>query len=192
MTTEAPAARHLLNEADVLAPRRSRRSDGILPSRQHTTANPTSYHERGDAVDLTHDPAAGIDCAAIAERIRQRAIAGLEKRAVELIHNRRIATEARGWAWRPYDGKNPHTTHLHVSIRHSRRGSLARWFDELTPDDEDLTMTPENANALRQIIREEVQAGVRTILGKDIDGKDADPTHYALNDLRRDVAQDDR
>ncbi|MBY0294758.1 MAG: hypothetical protein K2X71_01790 [Methylobacterium sp.] len=34
-----------------------------------------------------------------------------------VISNRRIASAKADWAWRPYDGSNPHTKHCHVSVK---------------------------------------------------------------------------
>jgi LAS superfamily LD-carboxypeptidase LdcB len=58
-----PAAIAVLRQATALVPKRKKASDGLLPSAAHIKANPNSDHNTGLAVDLTHDPKAGIDCA---------------------------------------------------------------------------------------------------------------------------------
>lgn len=130
MVTEAPAARAMLDEASARWPTRSRVSDGILPSAAHTIQNPTSDHERGDAVDLTDDPSSGCDVSAQFERIAANLIAGVERRPTYLIHDRRIFNLSIAPWWRPYHGSNPHTSHGHTSIDHDRRNDVSSWFGE--------------------------------------------------------------
>lgn len=112
----APSAKMLLLQATALWSNRRTDSDGIVPSAAHTAANPTSDHEPGaagycHAVDLSHDPANGCDCAAITEKLR----ASRDPRIKYVIFNRRIFSPST-WEWRPYSGSNPHDKHLHMSI----------------------------------------------------------------------------
>ena len=62
-----PAAIAVLRQATALKPMRNKLSDGLLPSAAHLKASPTSDHNTGYAVDLTHDPKNGIDCVEIFE-----------------------------------------------------------------------------------------------------------------------------
>ena len=127
----APTCKSALAEATRLWPRRSIASDGILPSNAHSIQNPSSDHELGNAFDLTHDPANGCDARVLAEAIRSRR----DGRAKYVIFNKRIWTPAISNQWRPYDGKNPHTSHMHVSIVASARNSTGRWFPNVnTPE----------------------------------------------------------
>lgn len=125
----APACRALLVQATARWPKRSRASDGICPSAAHTSQNPTSDHELGNAVDLTHDPANGCDAHAWAETLRVR-----RDRRVSYIISRGQITASYpvagwpAWAWRPYSGPNPHSTHCHVSIKPESRGDTSPWF----------------------------------------------------------------
>jgi hypothetical protein len=121
--TPAPACTSLLAQATELWPGRSRATDGICPSAAHTKANPKSDHERGEAVDLTHDPANGVDC----QRIVLEMIGRRDGRVKYLIHNRLIYN-APVFLPVPYTGKNPHTSHLHVSIKPGARNDTAPWF----------------------------------------------------------------
>jgi hypothetical protein len=59
----SPAAIAALRQATALKPKRKKASDGLLPSRAHVKQNPNSDHNSGFAVDITHDPVNGIDCA---------------------------------------------------------------------------------------------------------------------------------
>lgn len=118
--TAAPCLKKLLADATARWPRRSRLSDGILPSEQHSQQNPTSDHERGNAGDLTHDPVNGPDINAWLYQLTADA------RVKYAIFNRRI-WRPNGLGWRPYTGRNPHDKHLHVSIYAKSRDDLRPW-----------------------------------------------------------------
>lgn len=125
MVTAAPAAKAALAEASRLWPRRRKASDGILPSAAHTIQNPKSDHERGDAWDLTQDPERGCDAHAQVRAI----VARRDPRVKYAISNRRIWAAARASeGWRPYSGRNPHTSHAHVSLYAARRNDTSAWF----------------------------------------------------------------
>lgn len=136
MTTEAPAARALLDQANQKWPKRDKKSDGILPSKAHTSQNPTSAHELGNAGDVTHDPGSGADMHVQSELLRRRCVAGTEKRAIEIIFNVRICTAARGWVWRRYDGDNPHRTHMHVTLDADHRDDTGPWWGQANQEDD--------------------------------------------------------
>jgi len=61
---------------------------------------------------LTHDPVR-FDAHAFAERLRQ----SRDPRIKYIISNRRIASSKDNWGWRKYGGSNPHSSHIHVSIK---------------------------------------------------------------------------
>lgn len=110
----------LRDEVDRLAPGRDKSSDGVRASPQHTARNPTSDHEPDahgvvHAIDITHDPASGVDTYALAERLRQTR----DRRIKYVISNRRIFAGAAGpspWVWRSYKGASAHDKHLHLSV----------------------------------------------------------------------------
>lgn len=141
----------LRNQINTLSPNRDKSSDGMLASEAHTQANPTSDHEPriGDggigvvtAVDITHDPAHGIDSEKLAEALR----AAKDERIKYIISNRKIASgtgqDHEAWKWRPYTGANPHNHHVHISVKADRTlyDSTAAWVI-------DLNVTPEAAAA---------------------------------------------
>jgi len=66
----SPAAIAVLRQATALFPKRKKLSDGLLPSLAHQKASPNSDHNTGLAVDLTHDPESGIDCAVITQSLQ--------------------------------------------------------------------------------------------------------------------------
>jgi len=133
--TPAPTCKAMLAEATRIAPIRSRASDGICASPQHSGQNPTSDHELGNAADLTHDPARGCDAHTWVEKLRERVLAGTERRVKYIISRRRIFNPAISPAWRNYTGSNPHTKHAHVSILTWARNDVSPWWNPGTPPD---------------------------------------------------------
>jgi hypothetical protein len=118
-----PAALAVLRQATALAPKRKKVSDGLLPSAAHRKANPTSDHNTGLAVDLTHDPAHGIDCAVIFEKLKEDA------RVKYLIFQGKIwSKEKSKLGNRRYTGNNPHNKHLHISIESAMGADTSPWF----------------------------------------------------------------
>lgn len=119
----SPAAVALLRQATALAPKRLKASDGLLPSVAHQKASPNSDHNTGLAVDLTHDPSSGIDCAVIFEKLKE------DKRVEYLIFDSKIWSRAKSKLGnRPYAGSNPHNKHLHVSISADSADDTSPWF----------------------------------------------------------------
>jgi hypothetical protein len=118
-----PAALAVLRQATALKPSRKKASDGLLPSAAHQKQNPTSDHNTGLAVDLTHDPKHGIDCADIFEQLKD------DKRVEYLIFNGKIWSKARAKEGnRKYTGSNQHTKHLHISIKEELSKDTSPWF----------------------------------------------------------------
>ena len=117
------AAIAVLRQATALRPKRKKSSDGLLPSAAHIKQNPTSDHNTGYGVDLTHDPVNGIDCKDIFERLKQ------DERVKYLIHAGVIwSSDRRGEGNRPYDGPNKHMHHLHISIKEGYGDDTSPWF----------------------------------------------------------------
>jgi hypothetical protein len=118
-----PAALAVLRQATALKPSRKKASDGLLPSAAHQKQSPTSDHNTGLAVDLTHDPKHGIDCAEIFEQLKD------DKRVEYLIFNGKIWSKARAKEGnRKYTGSNQHTKHLHISIKEELSKDTSPWF----------------------------------------------------------------
>ena len=115
-----PAAIAVLRQATAIAPSRMKASDGLLPSKAHLAASPNSDHNTGLAVDLTHDPARGIDCQEIYENIQS------DKRVKYLIFKGKIWSAKKGEL--RYTGSNPHNKHLHISINDSCGDDISPWF----------------------------------------------------------------
>jgi hypothetical protein len=118
-----PAAIAVLRQATALKPKRKKASDGLLPSAAHVKQSPNSDHNTGLAVDLTHDPANGIDCKEIFEKLKE------DKRVSYLIFEGKIwSKEKSKLGNRRYTGSNPHNKHLHISIVASGATDTSPWF----------------------------------------------------------------
>ena len=117
-----PAAIAALRQATRLWPKRRRSSDGLLPSAAHVAQNPNSDHNDGYAFDLSHSPEHGVDCNVLFRRWRD------DPRVEYLIWDRKIWSKSRGE--RAYTGPNPHTSHIHVSIKRDGLAHLntKTWF----------------------------------------------------------------
>ena len=121
--TATPAALAVLRQATALKPLRKKASDGLLPSAAHLKASPNSDHNTGLAVDITHDPKAGIDCAVIFEKLKE------DKRVKYLIFKGKIwSKEKSKLGNRRYTGSNHHNSHLHISIESTMGTDTSPWF----------------------------------------------------------------
>jgi hypothetical protein len=115
-----PAAIAALRQATAHFPKRKKASDGLLPSAAHVHQNPNSDHNSGFAVDITHDPAKGIDCTIAYIDLRN------DPRVKYLIFQGRIWSKEKGD--RDYTGSNPHNKHLHISIKEGCGNDTSPWF----------------------------------------------------------------
>jgi peptidoglycan hydrolase-like protein with peptidoglycan-binding domain len=126
----ARALEQLREQINLEHPNRSKKSDGTIGDAAHAASlsdhNPDAFGVVR-ALDVTHDPAHGVDIATLAEQLR----ASRDPRIKYVIANRRIFAGNAGpqpWVWRPYAGSNPHTSHVHVSVRSGTAGDDAyRW-----------------------------------------------------------------
>ena len=118
-----PAAIAVLRQATALKPKRKKASDGLLPSAAHVKQNPNSDHNSGFAVDVTHDPVFGIDCAFAFIKLQG------DKRVKYLIFNGKIWSPEKGN--RDYTGPNKHNHHLHISIKETCGHDTSPWFSWL-------------------------------------------------------------
>lgn len=109
----------LLAQVNTTCPARSKASDGIIGDTAHA-ASVSDHNPDPDgvvhALDLTHDPIHGLD----ATKLGVALINSHDPRIAYLIVNRRIASSTISpWTWRPYNGTDPHTSHLHLSLAHT-------------------------------------------------------------------------
>jgi hypothetical protein len=123
MSKATPAAIAVLRQATALRPKRKKASDGLLPSAAHMKQSPTSDHNTGLAVDLTHDPENGIDSVDIFEKHKE------DKRVKYLIFQGKIwSKEKNKLGNRRYTGSNSHNKHLHISIESTMGTDTSPWF----------------------------------------------------------------
>lgn len=116
-----PSINKLLSEVNEKWPGRDKSSDGTIGDYEHSRSqsehNPVG-HEFGPefgtpgavhAVDITADNPALVGAV-------MRAAIG-DARVWYVIHNRFIYSKTYDWAERPYNGSNPHTSHVHISLK---------------------------------------------------------------------------
>jgi hypothetical protein len=115
-----PAAIAVLRQATAHFPKRKKASDGLLPSAAHVHQNPNSDHNSGFAVDLTHDPVRGVDCAFAFIKLQS------DPRVKYLIFKGKIWSIKNGN--QEYTGSNPHNKHLHISIKEECGNDTSPWF----------------------------------------------------------------
>jgi hypothetical protein len=110
----------LRNQVNAIAPGRDTSSDGTIGDASHS-ARKSDHNPNADnvvtAMDITHDPVHGVDAGALAEMLRRSE----DPRIKYVISNRRFfSSKIEPWTWRPYNGANAHTKHVHVSVSADR------------------------------------------------------------------------
>lgn len=118
----------LRSQLDAAFPNRSKASDGTIGDAAHKAEgwensdhNPWYPPPDGGivtAVDITHDPAHGVDINQLSDQL----VATRDSRIKYVIANRLILDSREAdwpWQWRPYLGTDPHTNHLHLSVMDS-------------------------------------------------------------------------
>lgn len=115
----------LRDQVNAIAPGRSKASDGLVGDEDHqnTSSDHNPHFVAGvgaeivTALDLTHDPDGGFDSYRFAEVLRVER----DRRIKYVISNRRIFSSywsggVAPFTWRAYDGSDPHTNHVHLSV----------------------------------------------------------------------------
>jgi hypothetical protein len=124
----APSVRAALTQATELWPRRSQASDGTIGDHAHSKRK-SDHNPDADGVvhafDLTHDPKNKVDCEALSALLVKRK----DARVSYIIWNRQICN-CKSWKWVKYSGANPHTKHMHVSIKDTSaaENDLSAWW----------------------------------------------------------------
>lgn len=106
----------LRSQVNTKHPNRSKSSDGTIGDRKHAARASDHNPVNGivHALDLTHDPGKGFDVHFLAERLRL----SKDPRISYVISNKRIFSSTKSpYVWRAYTGSNPHSKHMHISIR---------------------------------------------------------------------------
>lgn len=118
----------LRDQINAFAPNRSKASDGTIGDAAH--AGSASDHNPNSAgvvcaLDITHHPAGGLD----AHRLADHLISNRNSQLKYVVSNRRIASALTGWRWIPYNGSNPHTSHIHISVGIGNDGASRPPYD---------------------------------------------------------------
>lgn len=120
----ATSLKKLRDEVNVLWPNRSKISDGWIGDTSHQArkSDHNPDYSSGGVVRALDVTARGIDVNRLLRHTTN------DSRVAYVIYNRRIYTHSRGWY--RYTGSNPHTSHVHVSIAHSRTAErdVKVWF----------------------------------------------------------------
>jgi len=125
----APALAVLQQQINARAPDRSRAADGTIGDAAHQAQGSASDHNPHvviagqpyvTAVDITHDPAGGLDCHWLRDALLRAGKSGDEPRIKYLIFNDVLydsrAVDGNDYTpWKPQYGYG-HTHHLHLSI----------------------------------------------------------------------------
>ena len=114
------AAEQLRSEINTKYPNRDKRSDGWIGDTAHNARKSDHNPDKQGwvrAIDIDSDLVKGSSKESwlLAEQIKTIAFKG-DKRISYVIHQHRIASPLKNWAWRVYKGSNPHVSHLHISF----------------------------------------------------------------------------
>lgn len=140
----AKSLEQLRSQVNKASPNRSKASDGTIGDAAHASrSSDHNPHIRDGsmgvvtALDITHDPAHGVDIQTLADQL----VASRDPRIKYIICNRRIVSGSGqsqpAWRWRSYGGSNPHSKHVHVSVKGSKT-----LYDDTSPWDFDLKVSP--------------------------------------------------
>ena len=109
----------LRDQIDAAFPNRSKASDGTIGDANHRNRNSDHNPWYGPgivtAIDITHDPANGVDI----DRLTDELAASRDPRIKYIIANGLILDsrpQYNPWRWVKYNGPNPHTRHFHLSV----------------------------------------------------------------------------
>lgn len=127
----AKSLERLRYEVDTLYPKRSKVSDGAKGDSAH--AKRKSDHNVNTqgvvcAIDITHDPKNGADMSVISNHLAKHPHPDLDC----LIFNGMISTRKSKFKWKPYNGKNKHNHHMHVSVGYpwGKLGEATSLYDD--------------------------------------------------------------
>ena len=127
----APSLVALVSEVDKKWPKRNKAHDGSIGDAAHAARSSEHNPDRDpdpmplgmvSAVDITKHSAAMAN-ELLGELIR-------DPRVWYVIHDGYIYSRTHGWAKSKYDGPNPHTHHVHVSLVQAAKAAAdtAPWF----------------------------------------------------------------
>lgn len=152
----AKSIERLRQQLNERFPTRSKAVDGTIGDEAHqgrnSDHNPWVRGRDGSnvvtAIDITHDPAHGVDCNILAQQL----LDSRDKRIKYIIFNRRIIAGADGpspWVWRNHGGA-PHTQHMHLSVENDDGlfDNDADWQFAMKPSDAEVNAPQKQAPPL--------------------------------------------
>lgn len=144
----------LRDQVNAAFPNRNKASDGWIGDAAHA-ASASDHNPNGAgvvcALDITNSPQTGFDVHALADRIRVNRHSNLKY----IISNRRICGDWTGWAWWPYNGSNPHSSHAHFSVGRGSDGRSTPPYDDATAWNIGGAVTPpQGGKSLDEVARE--------------------------------------
>lgn len=112
----AKSLEQLRSQVDAAFPGRDKSSDGTIGDERHAATKSEHNPDANGvvrAMDISHDPAHGLDARALAEAL----VASRDPRILYVISNAEINSSVKApWTWRPYTGVNAHRHHVHISV----------------------------------------------------------------------------
>lgn len=129
----------------------SHATDGTVASAAHDKVSPNSDHRphpfKGPGIVRAIDVGARTPAErSIPEKLRL----SRDKRIKYVIFDGRIFNDDT-WAWRDYDGANPHATHYHVSFNTFADNDSSK-FQLSGGGDDDMALTPEDLNKIADAV----------------------------------------
>lgn len=109
------------DQLNTMYPNRNKASDGTIGDAAHQAEGSASDHNPWyvrdgigvvTAIDITHDPINGLSVDALSDQLA----ASRDPRIKYIIANNQIMVPSQGWNWQQYDGTDPHTSHVHLSV----------------------------------------------------------------------------
>lgn len=106
----------LRDQVNAQWPHRDKSSDGTIGDTAHQQEHSEHNPDANGVVraeDISNDPKNGPSSEALAQVI----VKSRDPRVLYVISNRKISNSTiQNWAWRPYNGSNPHDHHCHISV----------------------------------------------------------------------------
>lgn len=180
----------LRSQINALAPNRNKASDGWIGDAAHASrsSDHNPWIKDGSvgvvtALDITHDPVAGVDCNKLVQDLIK------DKRTKYVIWNKQIYNPSVAKQWRPYTGSNPHTKHFHLSVSSTKSlyDDESLWkFDIKAP-----IIMPETVVKSKPLLKQgskgEDVKHLQTLLGITVDGDFGPKTAKAVKDFQTKV-----
>lgn len=157
----APSLIALRAETNKRWPNRDHRSDGSIGDASHSAriSDHNPDWDDGGVVRATDTDIDGIDVG-----LFLRSTIG-DQRVQYVIHNRRIYSRTWGFTSRVYIGSNPHTAHIHVSLRHTDAAEkdVSAWFSNVPPVTLPAVDLSNMRRAFRTLDTDTVRPGVKRV-----------------------------